>query len=368
MKLLGLGTANLVSLEVDSSMRMSVPALRAALEEARAAGDCVVAVIPILGTTEFGAIDPIDKVVELRAYYRSQGYMFGIHVDAAWGGYLRTVFLSDNGEMRSRESVARDFRYFPSATVYDDFRAVSETDSATVDPHKLAFIPYPAGAYVARDRNIVDFVQQDAAYVFEPTDDDDARFRMLGQYILEGSKPGAAAVSAYITHRVIPLHHNGFGRIIENSIRSCEIFFDLTRDFSERMKGLVEVAMPFEPDTNIVCFALNPAGNRDVAVANAFTRRVLDDLSTVKNRPVQDREFMVSSTKLFRRQHGARAEEALAALGLDPSTLGEPGGEHLLVLRHTLMNPWLQATNEAGKSYLESYFEHLEKLVTAALK
>ncbi len=367
MKLLGLGTAQLVSLEVDSSMRMRVDALSAALDDAKNAGDVVIAVIPILGTTEFGAIDPIDKVVELRSQFREQGFEFGIHLDAAWGGYLRSLFVTEDGLMRSQEAVAGEFKYFPTPAVHAAFEAVALTDSATVDPHKLAFIPYPAGAYIARDRNIVDFVQQDAAYVFEPTEDDDARFRMLGQYILEGSKPGATVVSAYITHRTIPLHHGGFGKIIANSVQSSEMFFDMAKQWAERNAAHVVLSIPFEPDANIVCFALNPTGNTRVSKANEFARSVLSGMSTIKGQPVQNREFMVSSTKLYRAQHGANADDALEMLGLDVDTFGEPGGDHLLVLRHTLMNPWLQSQTAEGKNYIELYFEHLEKTVRALL-
>ncbi|MEZ4462517.1 MAG: pyridoxal-dependent decarboxylase [bacterium] len=367
MKLLGLGTAQMDSLEVDSSMRMSIEHLGSRLQDAETAGDLVIAVVPILGTTEFGAIDPIDRVVALRRENRAHGREFGIHVDAAWGGYLRSLFISPAGDFRSHSDVRSEFTYFPTPAVYAAFEALCETDSATVDPHKLGFIPYPAGAYVARDRNIVNFVQQDAAYVFEPTSDDDARFRMLGQYILEGSKPGATVVSAYLTHRCVPLHQDGFGKIIANSIRSCEMFFDLAHAWAERHAGRVILAVPFEPDANIACFALNPTGNTDVRKANAFTRKVLEHLTTTRNQPVQGRDFMVSSTKLFRRQHGTNADHALTSLGLDLQTFGEPDTDHLLVLRHTLMNPWLAAKTSDGKNYLELYFDHLDAIVEAVL-
>jgi len=367
MKLLGLGTKQMVELEVDESMRMSIPSLKGALEDAKNVGDVVIAVVPILGTTEFGAIDPIDKVVEIREEERRRGFEFGIHLDAAWGGYLRSLFKNEDGTVRTRSAIQEEFKYFPSAPVYDAFRAVAQTDSATVDPHKLAFIPYSVGAYIAQNRNIVDFVQQDAAYVFEPSADDDARFKNLGQFILEGSKAGAVVASAYVTHRVIPLHVGGFGKIIAHSIRSCELFYDKARDWADKMKDRVVLGMPTEPDTNIACFALNPAGNRDVATANLFTQKVLLGLSVAKDVPVQDRQFIVSSTKLFASQHGGRATDALLALGLDESTFGQPGGDFLLVLRHTLMNPWLLAENEVGKTYIDLYFEYLEELVLEAL-
>ncbi len=50
------------------------------------------AVIGVIGTTEEGAIDQFDKLVELRSEWeRSQQQSFWLHADAAWGGYFLTA-------------------------------------------------------------------------------------------------------------------------------------------------------------------------------------------------------------------------------------------------------------------------------------
>ena len=55
----------------------------------------------------------------------------------------------------------------------------------------------------------------------------------------------------------------------------------------------------------------------------------------------------------------------LRALHLDPATLGEDGdADSLLILRHTLMNPYL-IDRENGISYIEGYFRFLTSLVRA---
>ena len=58
--------------------------------------------------------------------------------------------------------------------------------------------------------------------------------------------------------------------------------------------------------------------------------------------------------------------DILRSLDLDPSTLGndEGDGDRLVILRHTLMNPYL-IDHENGISYIDLYFEYLTRRVRA---
>ena len=51
------------------------------------------------------------------------------------------------------------------------------------------------------------------------------------------------------------------------------------------------------------------------------------------------------------------------ALGLDPASFGDDD-DRLLILRHTLMNPYL-IDHENGISYIDRYFDYLAALVRA---
>ena len=51
------------------------------------------------------------------------------------------------------------------------------------------------------------------------------------------------------------------------------------------------------------------------------------------------------------------------ALGLDPATEVD-AEDHLVILRHTLMNPWL-IDRHNGISYIALYFRHLEQRIEA---
>ena len=194
-------------------------------------------------------------------------------------------------------------RYFPGQTIYDAFAATGEVDSITVDPHKLGYVPYAAGAFIARNREVVDFIAQEAAYVFDLGDQTEEVSRSeglhkLGQYILEGSKPGAAAAAVHVTHEVLPLHRDGMGRLIRESIKACETFWDTAGEAAARLADRVRVVVPFEPDSNLICIALNPVGNDSLAALNRFGRRVFQRMKVDADRPVQLFRFIGSYTSL----------------------------------------------------------------------
>lgn len=379
MKVLGLGTANLIEVRVDSHMRMDLGHLAESLGQAFEERIPVLAVVGTLGTTEFGTVDPIHGIVVERNRWRERGMDFGIHVDGAWGGYLTTVFRRPDGSFRPREEVAADFRYFPGGVVYDAFRALAQVDSITVDPHKMGYVSYAAGAFVARNREVVDFISQEAAYVFDLGDAEEEvptrdKLRNLGQYILEGSKPGAAAAAVHVTHRVLPLDCTGFGRLLAETIRSCERFFASVARMTERLSDRVRLFVPFEPDSNLICLAVNPVGNNSVARMNRFGRDVYSYMKVDARKPVQMETFIGSHTLLHKEKlPGAEAHRILEALGLDPTTFRmlpeDPGrdADHLFILRHTLMNPWMLA-GPGETNYVDLYWEFLEEVIDRVLE
>jgi len=379
LKLLGFGSANLVTVAVDERMRMDATALEQALADAHAAQRPVLAVVGVLGTTEFGAIDPIDELVTMRRRWREQGLDFAIHIDAAWGGYLASMFRQADGSMLSREQMRRDFRHFPSADVYQAFAAMQHVDSITVDPHKLGYVPFGCGAYLARNRGMTDFISQRAAYVFDVEDDHaeveyQRRFRNLGQYILEGSKPGAAAAAAWVTHKVLPLDHAHFGRLCTQTVRNGEYFFDHLEELRPALEGMARVIIPFEPDSNLICLAINPEGNRSLAAMNRFGRAIYEQMRVGMSVNMHTRAWFGSRTLV---QRGALADpvadKLMHELGLDPATFSpaaKPGSDQadsIFLLRHTLMNPWL-AVATGGINYLDRYCAYLAELVRMQLQ
>jgi glutamate/tyrosine decarboxylase-like PLP-dependent enzyme len=246
--------------------------------------------------------------------------------------------------------------------------ALAESDSITIDPHKLGYLPYGAGAFVCRDHRAMTLLSESADYVFHDNAARGyrARYRNLGQFIPEGSKPGANVAAVYVTHKVLPLDHAHFGCLPARTVRSAEAFHQAAVAFAAHMHPLVRVVVPFPPDSNLVCVAFNPTGNRDLGIANAFVRRLHDQLRVDPGAPLQDRSFFGSVTTLRPQALGeAGICRILDALGLESATDAD-AEDHLVILRHTLMNPWL-IDERNGISYIDMYFRYLEQRIGALL-
>src|SRR5690606_31108583 len=151
-------------------------------------------------------------------------------------------------------------------------------DSVTVDPHKLGYLPFGAGAFVCRDHRAMALLAEPADYVFREGHSDDyaAQYRQLGQFIPEGSKSGAIAAAVYVAHRVLPLDHAHFGLMPRHTVLAAETFQARAQRFAREMAGTVHAMVPFPLDSNLVCLALNPHGNRDLARANRFVHALHD--------------------------------------------------------------------------------------------
>lgn len=378
-KILGIGKGQIRSIHNDGHMRMVPDHMDEILEDCFENEQPVLAVIGILGTTEFGSVDPIHRIVEAKQRHEKKNRFFGIHVDAAWGGYMTTIFRDKRkegekiGKFIDHETIRSKFKYFPHEGTWKAFKALSEVDSVTIDPHKLGYLPFPCGAFVSRDSGILDFIAQKAAYVFDRKEDPfkkpvKEKLKSLGQYIMEGSKPGSSAAAAYVTHRVIPLHHHGFGRVLLQSMRSCEYFFDAIRQVGEDLKETVTITIPFPPDTNLICYAINPKMNKTLGIMNHFSRKVYSHLKINPELPLPGHKFFGSFTSLLKGNlNEVEANRILGELGIDSATFVEhphklAESDHIYLIRHTLMNPWLMY-EEDGLNYIDRYCRYLKEII-----
>jgi glutamate/tyrosine decarboxylase-like PLP-dependent enzyme len=150
-----------------------------ALEEIIARGQ-VGAVVATVGTTATGAVDPLDRLVELRGRHG-----FRLHADAAYGGYFRLVH-----GLAPATRAALD--------------ALADVDSAVVDPHKHGLQPYGCGCILFRDPSVGAHYRHDSPYTYFTSAE-----LHLGEISLECSRPGAAAVALWATQRLLPLRPEG---------------------------------------------------------------------------------------------------------------------------------------------------------------
>ncbi len=160
--------------------------------------------------------------------------------------------------------------------LYAAFLAMADADSTTVDPHKLGFVPYPAGIVAFRNGLVTEHIVERAQYISDDVGgvkalDEPVHIEAVGPYIVEGSKPGAAALACWLAHKTIPLDVNGHGQIIRATILSAKKLFKylvnhrhMFDELHAELTGDERCATPFtfiplfEPDTNIVCFVVRP--------------------------------------------------------------------------------------------------------------
>jgi glutamate/tyrosine decarboxylase-like PLP-dependent enzyme len=405
--LLGLGAAQMIDVAVDLDARLDLGDLRRRLEECLAARRPVLSVVAVIGSTEESAVDPVARVLELRDEFLARGLAFTVHADAAWGGYHRTVI---NPDFRMAEPAA--FAEPPPAAplssyVVRQLEALSGTDSITVDPHKSGYIPYPAGALCYRNSAMRNLVTFSAPVIYrggaEPT---------VGIYGVEGSKPGAAAASVYLSHKIIRPSKSGYGKIIGQALFSCRKLYarlltmsrpedpfvvvplprlpserrggseteraaerEQIRDLIDRRSGeqirsdarAMALLQEIGPDLNILAYALNfrrsdGTLNSDLAWANRLNRALYDRLSIDPGEDIYGYDLLVSSTDLDVRTYGTPLiDDYKSRLGV-----GSSEGSVITVLRSVVMDPWVTETT-AG-SFIDTLEHVLRKEVLAAME
>ncbi|MEX0770681.1 MAG: aminotransferase class V-fold PLP-dependent enzyme [Balneolaceae bacterium] len=123
LNIAGLGELVRRYVPTDYRLRMKPGVLREMVETDRADGLTPWLVVGSAGTTNTGAVDPLEAIGEI-----AEEQKIWFHVDAAYGGFF---LLTEAGKRK--------------------LKGIELSDSAVLDPHKGLFIPYGLGALVVRD-------------------------------------------------------------------------------------------------------------------------------------------------------------------------------------------------------------------------
>ncbi|TXL00651.1 pyridoxal-dependent decarboxylase [Methylococcaceae bacterium HT1] len=124
---LGMGRSAVVSIATDTHGRICPQALRCQLQEDMTKDIVAVAIVANAGTTNTGAIDPLNAIADIAAEFD-----IWMHVDGAYGlpGIL-------------------------DPRIRDLYQGIERVDSVIIDPHKWLGAPVGIGATYVRDRNIL---------------------------------------------------------------------------------------------------------------------------------------------------------------------------------------------------------------------
>jgi glutamate/tyrosine decarboxylase-like PLP-dependent enzyme len=355
---LGIGGGQVVHVPVDRRFRMDPEALRSILIGLHARQQPVIACVSVIGTTEESAVDRLDQIVELReAAARELRLSFHLHADAAWGGYAASIIYGADGRLRTFEQTLADYapESWPEEGVYRALAALKHTDSVTIDPHKLGFVPYPAGAVSFRDRRVRELVATEAPYIFHPGV---SEWAYIGRFIFEGSKPGAAAAGVWMSHHVLPLNARGYGRLIGETARGAMM---LHRRIEAGDWQPFRVVLLPRPDLNIVCFAVRHPSHHSLEAANEFCDRVYRAMSVGPHRAsARQLEYFVTKTVLRAGEYGRSAVPIVEQLGFTEDDYTRAEG--VSVIRCTVMDPFL-ASGRGRIDHIEGFIRTLRQVM-----
>ncbi|MFF3449816.1 pyridoxal phosphate-dependent decarboxylase family protein [Streptomyces sp. NPDC002667] len=283
----------------------------------------------------------------------------------------------------SNKEVCRAFIAFPKA------------ESITVDPHKMGYLPYSCGAVAFRNDRVRHFIIQKAPYISSAshnalvnqpprrlaTDEEKLLSKShlaidsSAPFTLEGSRPGSAAVAMRLSTQVLPLNRDGHGQLIKSSALSAlELYERILRWNTIHQEEDFDFLpyQPTPPDTNIVIFAVRRKGITSIEGMNKLTLAVyrkfsiaadLGELTHSYSQP-----FFLSHTSFdsahypydtlehfFKKYNFQRARE-------------EYRSQPLLVLRATVMNPYIRPLRITGAgSIVSDFMEELANAVRSSL-
>jgi aromatic-L-amino-acid decarboxylase len=214
-RLAGFRNDQVVSIDVDMDLRMSVEALERRVSADKSAGRRPFLVIASAGTTDTGTVDPLAGISDLAG---RDGLW--VHIDAAYGGFFQ---LTERG-----------------AAV---LTGIGEADSIALDPHKGLSIPFGVGALLVREEaRLVDAHLGRGAYLLD--EDSYNGVRDMASLGPELSRP-FRGLQVWL-----PLHLHGVAAFRD----ALDTTLDLAGHAFRRLQGINGIDTPWKPDLSIVAF------------------------------------------------------------------------------------------------------------------
>jgi len=359
---LGVGSNQLVFVPVEAQSRMDPDALWREIESLTSRRIPVMACVSTCGTTEQGAVDDLQHIVDVRSRAeRELGVTFHIHSDACYGGYAASLTRATDGS-RHTGAELREIcggGSWPTDQWTRSVVALEDADSVSIDPHKLGYVPYPAGAFLLKDRRGRELVATDPPYLALTTARESGDAPVIGRFIFEGSKPGASAAATWLSHKTLPLNRAGHGKIIASTMKAARELYALlgSSDF-----GAFRVIRLPEPDLNIVCFLLHHPSLATLSALNALNEMIYKELSPGEE---MSAPYMISRTRLTSPASDGAIGPLLSSIGKDGESYVKAIGEGLTVLRATVMNPF---SVDANPDYLHGLTDAVRRAALRFLK
>jgi len=284
--------------------------------------------------------------------------------------------------------------FWPARDVCAAFLRIASADSITLDPHKMGFVPYPAGAVAFKNDRIRHFIRQEAPYItaknqstlvhrppiHRATGPGAERIHRdaFGPFILDGSRPGAAAAGVWLATKAVPLTRHAHGSIVRASVLAAKALYEWLSQWAT-MHLKIEKDIDYEfvpltdrgPDTNLVTFTVKKRTSSSLEAMNALTEAVYHEFTIEAE--LGETEYSYSQPFfLSRTVHDVNTysvveiEPFAVRSGMNKNWPQEYERKGLTVLRATVMNPYLTPLRELGREDLIRMFVTTVARVAAA--
>lgn len=328
----GLGSEALWPIELDSQGRVDVQDLERLIFKAQQEDRPILMIVSVLGTTELGMIDPIHDVQDLLDSLRKEkGWHFWHHVDAAYGGFL----CSMKGDSAVTKVLSDSSR--------QALLAVGRVNSLTIDPHKLGYVPYSSGAFLAANKK--DYYGKSFAGPYVNFSD----LKDKGPFTLEGSRSAAGAVATWMTSQCVGLNEEGYGQIISRTIR-------LRKDLEAGLReGITNCQLAPFVDANLLGFCIAKPGE----ALSGVNQRTLALYESFESSPHPD--FYISKTCIYRSNYRNYFDGFIQSWNVEADT------DEVYLIRICIMNPFFKSVEmkaDFQNLFVESVKQRLTSLET----
>jgi aromatic-L-amino-acid decarboxylase len=254
---------------------MRVDALEELISEDRRAGRAPFLVVGSAGTTNTGAIDPLDRIAELA---RREEIWF--HVDGAYGAFF---MLTERGA--------------------EAMSGISQADSITLDPHKGLFLPYGTGCLLVKDEQALRRAHATFAD-YMPVMQHDPDFVDFCDLSPELSRD-FRGLRVWLPIKLFGL----------DAFRDClDEKLDLARWAAEELRSIEHMEIVCEPHLSLVAFRLAPPGVEAEAL-DTLNRDLMAHINAWQNVYLTgtrvDGRFTIRICVLSFRTHLDRMEQCL---------------------------------------------------------
>ena len=238
MRILGFAPDQLCKVPSDEHFRLSLPRLRQAIAEDKAAGRKPFCVIATAGTTNTGAVDPLDELADF-----CQAEQLWLHVDGAYGA---PAMLTARGQRA--------------------LAGLQRVDSLALDAHKWLFQPIECGVVLVRQRRWLSETFKEQPEYLKDVEQagDELNFMYQGVQLTRQFR----ALKLWMSFKVFGL--DAISRAIDAGFDNAELAEALLRQ-----AGCWEIVTPAQ--MAIVTFRYLPSGG-DEELANRVTHDLVGRL------------------------------------------------------------------------------------------